>query len=514
MKSFKKGNNSSKRGAPDNDTDKRRHRGDNETTNSSSNTELDMEDMENDDNLAFEDPFEDEFEEEEFEEDKDVDDDDEDDEILDGLTGGPVGDGVGIEKEEVKEAPKKVWRPNVDKLEEGEELEYDPSAYIMYHSLNTEWPCLSFDILKDNMGDNRQRFPLTMYLITGSQADKADRNRLTLLKLSELHKTHVSADSDGSGSDEDDNIDEDPSLDHINVPHMGGVNRVRSCPQNPGIIASMADTGSAHIFDLTASYKAMMEKNPRPPPPTGPAFTFRGHKAEGYALDWSSVIAGRLATGDCNGAIHIWNQGASSNAWSVDPKAYIGHNGSVEDLQWSPGEASVFASCSSDRTVKVWDVRGRNGSMVTIDAHTDDVNVISWNKLTSVSYLLASGCDDGSFKVWDLRYIRDKKTPLANFCYHKGPITSIEWAPHDESVLCVSSADNQVTVWDLSVEADTDAINHSAENEVEDFPPQLLFIHQGQYNVKEVHHHPQIPGVIVSTAEDSFNVFKPAISAN
>jgi len=82
-------------------------------------------------------------------------------------------------------------------------------------------------------------------------------------------------------------------------------------------------------------------------------------------------------------------------------------------------------------------------------------------------------------------------------------------------VISVSSADNQVTVWDLSVEADEDAARKAnAVDEDSTFPPQLLFIHQGQYNVKEIHFHPQIPGVIVSTAEDGFNVFKPAISVS
>lgn len=103
---------------------------------------------------------------------------------------------------------------------------------------------------------------------------------------------------------------------------------------------------------------------------------------------------------------------------------------------------------------------------------------------------------------------------LAHFTYHKKPITSIEWAPHDESVLCVSSEDDQVTIWDLSVEADDTAATVDPSLSLADFPPQLLFIHQGQVDVKEVHHHPQIPGAIVSTAEDGFNVFKPAISVS
>lgn len=37
------------------------------------------------------------------------------------------------------------------------------------------------------------QFPHTMYMVTGSQADRPESNMLTLLQLTELHKTYVAA---------------------------------------------------------------------------------------------------------------------------------------------------------------------------------------------------------------------------------------------------------------------------------------------------------------------------------
>ena len=37
----------------------------------------------------------------------------------------------------------------------------------------------------------------------------------------------------------------------------------------------------------------------------------------------------------------------------------------------------------------------------------------------------------------------------------------------------------------------------------------MMFLHQGQKNIKELRFHPQYSCLMATTAEDSFNVFKP-----
>ena len=100
-------------------------------------------------------------------------------------------------------------------------------------------------------------------------------------------------------------------------------------------------------------------------------------------------------------------------------------------------------------------------------------------------------------------------SPVASFAWHKAPITSIEWHPTEDSTFVASGADDQVTLWDLAVEQDDDESGAAMDDGASDgVPPQLLFVHQGQTDVKEVHWHPQIQGAVISTALDGFNVFK------
>uniref|UniRef100_A0A8B9PWN4 Glutamate-rich WD repeat-containing protein 1 n=1 Tax=Apteryx owenii TaxID=8824 RepID=A0A8B9PWN4_APTOW len=178
----------------------------------------------------------------------------------------------------------------------------------------------------------------------------------------------------------------------------------------------------------------------------------------------------------------------------------------------------VFCSCSADASLRVWDVRappGRSCMLTAAAAHgaAVDVNVISWSRHDP---FVVSGGDDGALRLWDLRLFRTGSS-VATFKQHSGPITSVEWHPTESGVLAAAGADDQVTQWDLAVERDPEAAgggDGDGDEDEEDaaalaaLPPQLLFVHQGETELKELHWHPQCPGLLLTTALSGFTVFR------
>ncbi|XP_023209757.1 glutamate-rich WD repeat-containing protein 1-like [Centruroides sculpturatus] len=297
-------------------------------------------------------------------------------------------------------------------VDDDDDLEYDETAYVLYHHAQTGAPCLSFDIIKDSLGDNRaDAFPLTAYLAAGTQAQRLHTNNVIVMKMSNLHRIKIKKNTleDESDSESDEECEDDkPELECAMIPHQGCVNRIRvtSIGETP-IAASWSETGKVFIWNLSHPLTAVnnhiaMTSYVRNRESPKPIFTFPGHQSEGFAMDWSSVKPGVLATGDCNKNIHLWKP-LEGGQWHVDQRAYSAHSQSVEDLQWSPNEANVLASCSVDRSIRIWDMRSNPSEaciLTTENAHDNDVNVISWNRLEP---FILSGGDDGAIKVWDLR---------------------------------------------------------------------------------------------------------------
>lgn len=127
-----------------------------------------------------------------------------------------------------RDEPKEVYLPGKP-LAEGEELVCDQSTYVMLHQAQTGAPCLSFDVIRDHLGESRETFPLTMYLVAGTQANQTHLNSVIVMKLSNLHKTKRDEESDDDEDDEDDEEAEEkrPKMAGALMKHPGCVNRIR-----------------------------------------------------------------------------------------------------------------------------------------------------------------------------------------------------------------------------------------------------------------------------------------------
>ena len=410
--------------------------------------------------------------------------------------------------------------PGRHKLQAGQSLSPDASAYEMLHTLTTSWPCLSFDIVPDSLGDKRKTYPATLYAVAGTQADgrRARENELMVMKLSGLSRMDRNQEQESDDEDSDDESAE-PILETKSIPLTSTTNRIRAhrfpaadSLHSPRILtATMTEAAELLIHDVTPHLRSFDHPGTTiTPQQSKPLVTLKMHRSEGYALDWSPLDPqGKLLTGDNDGKIFLTSC-ADGGKWSSDTRPYSGHRSSVEDIQWSPNEKSVFASASSDGTVKVWDLRSRaRKPAVDVKVSDTDVNVISWSRQTV--HLLATGADDGEWAVWDLRQWKPTaggapssgtaQTSVASFRFHREQITSVEWHPTDDSIVAVAAGDDTLTLWDLAVELDDEESKDTAG--VQDVPPQLLFVHYMEA-VKECHWHPQIPGCVMGTGGGGF----------
>ena len=107
--------------------------------------------------------------------------------------------------------------------------------------------------------------------------------------------------------------------------------------------------------------------------------------------------------------------GTSTAAWSD-------HGSDVMSLDVRPNDPNVFASCSCDHSVRVWDVRvSQKHAVACLNVFPSDVNDVRW---FPDSEALGAAGDDHSCRLMDLRcmnelnryYDANKCTATASSC--------------------------------------------------------------------------------------------------
>lgn len=119
-----------------------------------------------------------------------------------------------------------------------------------------------------------------------------------------------------------------------------------------------------------------------------------------------------------------------------------------------------MASGSDDGSFSIWNLRMLK---VCIDSEVKDwwlfffspliKGVGGWWCWVAYTHFFLIKVEESSSLAFHDKYdifilFQEDDAVVAHFEYHKHPITSIEWSPHESSTLAVSSSDNQLT-WDI-----------------------------------------------------------------
>ncbi|KAG7673382.1 hypothetical protein KSW81_006595 [Nannochloris sp. 'desiccata'] len=311
-------------------------------------------------------------------------------------------------------------------------------------------------------------------LILGTHTSENEQN---YLMRAEVHLPLEDSETDNRGYDEErgevggfgSSAGRIQIVQQIN--HEGEVNRARACPQNHFLLATKTVSAEVYVFDYS--------KHPSKPSADReckPDIRLTGHKNEGYGLSWSAQKEGYLLSGSDDAQICVWDVSAMPSAGSslAAMHIYSGHGGVVEDVAWHPRHESIFGS--------------------VVEAHAAEVNCLSFNPFNE--FVVATGSADKTVALWDIRNLSKK---LHLFDCHQEEVFQVGWSPHHETILASSGADRRLMVWDLSRIGE-----EQSQEDAEDGPPELLFIHGGHTaKISDFAFNGNDEWVVASVAEDN-----------
>ena len=137
------------------------------------------------------------------------------------------------------------------------------------------------------------------------------------------------------------------------------------------------------------------------------------------------------------------------------------HHACAYQALFSPHQPDLLASCSTDGTMKIFDLRspsylttGPNvntftnpitAPVLTVPASGTEILTLDWNKYRPM--VLATAGVDKVAKVWDCRMVKvGEQAQVGGICEtqllgHEYAVRKVQWSPHQADIIATASYD-------------------------------------------------------------------------
>ncbi|KAI0675812.1 WD40 repeat-like protein [Trametes maxima] len=197
-----------------------------------------------------------------------------------------------------------------------------------------------------------------------------------------------------------------------------------------------------------------------------PIRAWHEHTREVFSVDWSNISKDQFISSSWDGTVKLWTPERPRSITTIHA-----HPSCVYQALFSPHQPDVIATCSTDGTLKLFDLRapaytpsapGANNfttpltvAALTVPASGTEVLSVDWNKYRP--FVLASAGVDRAIKVWDCRMVQlgpdaAQNPAVGGACEtqllgHELAVRKVQWSPHRADMLASAGYDMTCRVW-------------------------------------------------------------------